>query len=121
MFGQTVDWPEFKALLENREAMQSWLDNNYISSGMMYRFNQLIGMAAREKIVLEGKDVHLNELDAMKWRSMFSYSIQRNINTKLKGEERKSAVHDVSQMAGWIDKYGGATRIPLWHLLYDKR
>lgn len=121
MFDQTVSWQEFKALLENRDAMQSWLDKGYISSSMMYRFNQLISMAAREKVVLEGKDVHLEELDSMKWRAMFSYSIQRNINTSLKGEARKTAVLDVSLMAGWIDRYGAATRIPLWHLLYDKR
>jgi hypothetical protein len=121
MFGQTVNWIQFKALLENREAMQSWLDKNYISSSMMYRFNHLITMAAREKIVLEDKDVRLTELDAMKWRSQFSYSIQRNVNTRLKGEARQTAVLDVSLMAKWIDKYGAATRIPLWHLLYDKR
>lgn len=121
MFGQTVTWLEFTALLENREAMQAWLDKNYISSSMMYRFNHLITMAAREKIVLDGKNVRLDELDALKWRSQFSYSIQRNINTSLKSEARQTAVLDVSLMAKWIDRYGAAIRIPLWHLLYDKR
>ena len=123
MFGQTVNWQDFKALLENRVAMQSWLDNKLISNVMMYRFNQLISMAGKEKAALEqtGGEVFLEDLDALKWRAMFSYSIQRNINSSLKGEERTRAVGEVSRMAGWMDKYGAATRIPLWHLLYDKR
>ena len=121
MFEQTVNWDEFKALLENRVAMQSWLDQKYISSGMMYRFNHLITLAEKEKIAIEGGNVHIDDLDAMKWRAMFSYSIQRNINSSFKGEERRRAVQDVSLMAGWMDTYGAAVRIPLWHLLYDKR
>ncbi|HIE32664.1 MAG TPA: type III-A CRISPR-associated protein Cas10/Csm1 [Thermodesulfobacteriaceae bacterium] len=121
MFGQTVTWENFQALLENRNAMQNWLDKNYISSAMMYRFNHLIALAEQERAALAGGDVCLDDLTAMKWRSMFSYSIQRNINSSLKGEERQGAVQDVSLMARWMDTYGAATRIPLWHLLYDKR
>jgi len=123
MFGQTVRWQDFKALLDNRTAMQAWLDNKLISNVMMYRFNQLICMAGKEKAALEQTDgeVFLEDLDALKWRAMFSYSIQRNINSSLKGEDRTRAVREVSLMAGWMDKYGAATWIPLWHLLYDKR
>ncbi len=121
MFGQTVKWTEFKALLENRDAMQSWLDKQYISSSMMYRFNHLITLAEREKIATKGGDVYMDDLDAMKWRAMFGYSVQRNIKSSLKNEERSRAVQDVSMMAAWMDKYGAAVRIPLWHLLYDKR
>jgi CRISPR-associated protein Csm1 len=121
MFGQTVTWENFQALLENRNGMQSWLDRKYISSAMMYRFNHLIALAEQERAALAGGDVYLDDLAAMKWRSMFSYSIQRNINSSLKGDERQSAVQDVSLMAGWMDTYGAAVRIPLWHLLYDKR
>lgn len=123
MFEQTVTWKDFKALLENREAMQSWLDRKYISNVMMYRFNQLITMAGKEKAALEqtGGEVFLEDMDALKWRAMFGYSVQRNINPALKGEERSRSVQDVSLMARWMDRYGAATRIPLWHLLYDKR
>ncbi|MCF6188811.1 MAG: type III-A CRISPR-associated protein Cas10/Csm1, partial [Desulfobulbaceae bacterium] len=121
MFGQTVTWQTFQALLDNRINMQNWLDRNYISSAMMYRFNHLVALADQERAALAGGDVYLDDLAAMKWRSMFSYSIQRNINSSLKNEERKKAIRDVSLMAGWLDTYGGAVRIPLWHLLYDKR
>ena len=121
MFGQTVTWDAFQVLLDSRNIMQSWLDRNYISSAMMYRFNHLITMADQEQAALAGGDVYLDDLEAMKWRAMFSYSIQRNIHSSLKGTERQDAVDDVSQMAAWINTYGAATRIPLWHLLYDKR
>jgi len=121
MFGQTVTWKVFKALLENRDAMQNWLDKKHISSAMMYRFNHLITLAGREKVALDGGTVHLDDLDAMKWRAMFGYSIERNINSSLKGDERRQAVHEVTLMADWMKKYGAAVRIPLWHLLYDKR
>jgi len=121
MFGQTVSWEKFGSLLENREAMQSWLDRKLISSGMMYRFNHLISLAGREKAAVQGDVVHLDDLHAMKWRAMFAYSVERNIDSSLKGEKRRSAVQDVGLMAAWMDTYGSAVRIPLWHLLYDKR
>jgi CRISPR-associated protein Csm1 len=121
MFGQTVTWAEFHALMANRQAMQDWLDKKYISPAMMYRFNQLITMAGREKVALESSEVHLEDLDAMKWRALFHYSIQRNVDSSLKGEERQRAVQEVGLMADWMNRYGAATRIPLWHLLYDRR
>ena len=52
---------------------------------------------------------------------MFAYSIERNVNSSLKKEKRQKAVDDVSLMAAWMDTYGAAVKIPLWHLLYDKR
>lgn len=121
MFGQTVSWQKFQALLENRNSMQSWLDRKYISNAMMYRFNHLITLAEQEQTALAGEEVYLDDLEAMKWRSMFCYSIQRNINSTLKDEDRQKAIQDVSLMADWMNTYGGAVRIPLWHLLYDKR
>ena len=122
MFEQSVNWDEFHALLENRDAMQSWLDEKkYISASMMYRFNHLITLAQRMKIAMAGNRVCLDDLDAMKWRAMFSYSLQRNLDSSLKDESRQRALAEVGVMAGWLDKYGGAMRIPLWHLLYDRR
>lgn len=121
MFDQTVTWKKFKALLDNRDAMENWLEKKYISPAMMYRFNHLITLAGREKDALGRGVVHLDDLDAMKWRAMFSYSIERNINSSLKGEARQQAIQDVTLMAKWMDSYGAAVQIPLWHLLYNKR
>ena len=53
MFGETVGWPVFNALLEKREAMQGWLDKKIISSSMMYRFNHLVSLAGQEKVAKE--------------------------------------------------------------------
>ena len=126
MFGHTVRWGELRVLLDNRDTMQSWLDEKkYISASMMYRFNHLITLAQRLKIALSGKKVYLDDIDAMKWESLFSYSLQRNINLSIKGknreQEREQAMAEVGLMAGWLKQYGGAMRIPLWHLLYDRR
>jgi len=121
IFGQTVKWPELAALMANREKMEEWLQDKTLHSSMFYRFNELIGLAGREKAAFAEGDVLLDELDAMKWRSMFSYSVHRNINSSLKGRERERAITDVSLMADWMNRYGAAVIIPLWHLLYDKR
>lgn len=121
MFGQTVNWADFIALLENKQRIQYWISENLISSGMLYRFNELVELAGREKIALERGDVDLQDLDAMKWRSMFGYTVQRNLNASLKGPARDKAMMDVALMADWMNRYGAAVIIPLWHILYDKR
>jgi CRISPR-associated protein Csm1 len=121
MFGQTVPWQSFRALLQNRLEMQSWLEKKYISSGMMYRFNQFISLSGRLKLAMAQDKVNLEDLDALKWRAMFSYSTQRNINPALKGDQRQRAVDEINLMAKWIEEYGTALRIPLWHLLYNRR
>lgn len=121
VFGQTVKWSELTALMENKRKMEQWLEEKTISSAMLYRFNQMIELAGREKVALAQGEVRLDALDAVKWRAMFSYSVQRNINSSLKGKEREAAITDVSLMADWMNCYGAAVVIPLWHLLYDKR
>lgn len=121
MFGQTVYWHEFENLMTSKERMQAWLDKSYISSSMMYRFNKFTELAGLEKNALANGEVYLTDLNAMKWRAMFGYSLHRNLDSSLKGRKRQVAAEEVGQMAGWIETYGTAVRIPLWHLLYDKR
>lgn len=121
MFGQTVSRDTFDTLLKNREEMESWLRKKYISKAMMYRFNHLITLAEKEKAVKSGNAILMEDMEAMKWRALFHYSIERNINSSFKDKKREQAVQDLTLMAKWMDQYGGGVRIPLWHLLYDKR
>ncbi len=121
IFGNTVTWTELTALLENAGQMQRWLDEGLLSSAMFYRLNHLVALAGRAKKALALGDVPIEELDALKWRSMFSYAVQRNLAPGLKGDARDQALKDVTRMAGWLEKYGDSLQIPLWHVLYEKR
>ncbi|MEA1932892.1 MAG: type III-A CRISPR-associated protein Cas10/Csm1 [Thermodesulfobacteriota bacterium] len=120
MFGSTVLWDDFDKLVEHGATMRSWLDDNLIAKGMMYHFNHLVELAGQEK-ALAGQKVVISDLECLKWRSMFKYSVTRNINSSLKNEKRQKAVDEVSAMSGWLNQYDGAVRIPLWHLLYEQR
>lgn len=119
MFGETVTWEKFRALLQARANMEQWLAKNYISDAMFYRFNHLVNMAEMEKMVMEGQSVDLSDMASLKWPALFKYSLVRNINQKKEGWQKNLA--EVEVMALWLEEHRGAVRIPLWHVLYEKR
>jgi len=119
MFGETVTWTDFDTLLASRQQMEQWLAQKYISDAMFYRFNHLVAMAEMEKMVVEGKAIDLADMDSLKWRALFRYSLVRNLDRKL--ENREKAMREMEVMAVWLDRHRGAVRIPLWHVLYEKR
>ena len=119
MFGETVTWTDFDTLLTARQQMEKWLTQKYISDAMFYRFNHFTTMAALEKQVLDGERIDLEDMDSLKWRALFKYSLARNLDQKK--EDREKAMREMEVMAVWLDQYRGAVRIPLWHVLYEKR
>jgi len=119
MFGQSVAWEEFDALLEQRGEMRRWLDEGYIGDSMFYRFNELVAMAEAEAELVHQDQITLEEIGCVKWPALFRYGLARNINKK--GEERDRAMEEIDRAAAWIGKYRGAMRIPLWHIQYEKR
>ena len=122
MFGQTVSWQDFSSLMDKRQIMETWLNRQFISPAMMYRFNHFVELAGREKAALAREQIYMDDLGALKWRAMFYYTIKRNTGTTFKQQDKKEeAQQEVEQMASWLDRYGAATRIPLWHLLYERR
>lgn len=120
MFGETVGWQDFAVLCEHKNTMEHWLADKLVGKAMLYRFNQLIELARREKALNHG-NVTLADMECLKWRSKFSYTVARNIGQDLKGEARQAAIEQVSEMAKWLTEYGGAVCIPLWQLLYEQR
>ena len=120
MFGATVGWTDFAGLVSHKKIMEGWLTDKLIAKAMMYRFNLLVELANQEKFLNEGK-VSLEDMECLKWRSKFQYSVARNINARIKGDERRQAIEQVSEMANWLNIHGGAVRIPLWQLLYEQR
>jgi len=119
MFGHTVKWDDFTELLNHRVLMQEWLRRKYISDAMFYRFNHLVAMAEQEGRLGKAAAITIEEMACVKWPALFRYSLARNINAQL--ENRDAALIEVSKTVVWIEKHRGAVRIPLWHVLYEKR
>lgn len=120
LFGSTVSWDDFQELVNHKVIMESWLAEKLIGKAMMYRFNLLVDLANQEKHLKQGS-VSLADMECLKWRSKFQYAVTRNLNQKLKGDERRQAIEEVSKMVKWLAVHGGAVRIPLWQLLYEQR
>lgn len=119
MFEETITWRDFNKLLQARTNMEEWLTQKYISDAMFYRFNHFVTMAEMEKLIMEKKTVDLEDMDSLKWRALFKYSLVRNINRKRADWEK--SLSELEVMATWLDQYRGAVRIPLWHVIYEKR
>ncbi|MDW7774386.1 MAG: type III-A CRISPR-associated protein Cas10/Csm1 [Desulfobulbaceae bacterium] len=120
MFGETVNWNDFAVLHEHKNTMEHWFDDKLVGKAMLYRFNQLIELARRENSLNHG-NATLADMECLKWRSKFKYTVARNIDQNIKGEARQAAIEQVSEMAKWLSEYGGAVCIPLWQLLYEQR
>jgi CRISPR-associated protein Csm1 len=120
MFGEAVGWSDFALLHEHKKTMEHWFADKLVGKAMLYRFNQLIELARRENSLRHG-NVTIADMECLKWRSKFSYTVTRNIDQNIKGEARQAAIEQVSEMAKWLTEYGGAVCIPLWQLLYEQR
>ncbi len=119
MFGQTVTWEDFGKLLDLRAEMEAWLQRGYISDVMFYRLNRLVDMAEAERLLGERRSISVHEMACVKWPALFRYALERNLNKKL--DNRDEAMEDVGRTAAWLASHRGAMRIPLWHVLYEKR
>ncbi len=121
IFGIPIKWKTFEDLERIRETMASWMDSETINDAMLHRFNELIDMAGMEKELLRKEVIALEELECLKWKARFKYSLARNVGKRLKGDEKRQAMEDVERMAQWLNKYGYAMRVPLWQILYNQR
>jgi CRISPR-associated protein Csm1 len=122
IFGETVAWDEFTALVGVRDQIRVWLEQKLVNKSMLYRLNGLIDMAAREALVTREKSIRLEDMGCTKWRAYLAYSVERNAAKNLKGGDREREVKTISQsLARWVSEYAGKLRIPLWEILYDIR
>ena len=119
MFQKTVGWGAFGKLMDMRKEMEGWLSNKFISDVMFYRFNYLVNMAEEEAGLAKQKTISMDALACVKWPALFQYSLARNV-TKDK-DKKKEAMEKVGKASEWIKVYRGAMRMPLWHVLYEKR
>ncbi len=122
LFGETVSWEQMKELAEIGTTLKTWLDRGMINNAMLYRLNELVDMAGRQKKLLKaGNAVPMEELDCLKWKARLKYSLIRNVGRGLKGEDKGKVLDDVGRVALWLDKHGSAMRIPLWQVIYNQR
>jgi CRISPR-associated protein Csm1 len=122
LFDETVTWPEMMDLLKIKANLLRWQEDKWLNKAMLYRFNELFGLAGEEKQVVQHDRVHLNDLSCTKWRALLAYTVERNLAKEIKGDARRDAVHQVlAAMSGWLLHYGTKFKIPLWTLLYDQR
>ena len=120
LFSETVEWPRIDKLLQIESIFIKWLDKNWISRVMFYRFNEFIKMAEKEKQIMLKEEIHIDDMACTKWRSLLAYSINRNI--KAKQNEKEEAKQEIMvNLAKWLDEYKAELKIPLWKILYNRR
>ena len=122
LFSETAPWEVIEKLNNIEKIFEEWLNNGWISNVLFYRFNEFIKMAAREKQVVSDSKINMRDMDCTKWRALLVYAAERNVAGNIKGDERKNIVKEVTgQLTGWLMKYEGKLRIPLWKMLYNRR
>jgi len=122
LFGETVPWEKVGELGDIKDTLTRWLAEERLTVAMLYRLNEFIRLAAAEQRLTAGGPTHLDDLACLKWRSHLAYFTGRNVARSLKGEAREATVAEVHEkLAKWLAGHGGALRIPLWELLYERR
>ena len=122
LFEETVTWDDFKDLSNIKKQLHEWLDTGKINKAMLFRFNELLKMAKQEKEIRDSKfNIQVKDMECLKWRARFTYTVARNIGRHLKGVDKNEAIEDVMKSALWLDSYHGALKIPLWQIIYNQR
>lgn len=121
VFGQTVEWKHLNRLEEIKNQLEVWLNKEIINNAMLFRLNELIEMKRQEDELKQAGFIYLEDMECLKWRARFKYTVVRNTGKKLKGEEKQKAIEEVMQIAEWLEEFGGALRIPLWQVIYNRR
>lgn len=122
IFGETVTWSEFKTLDGIKDTMQKWLSDETINNAMLFRFNELLEMAKQENEIRDQKlNIQMEDMECLKWRARFKYTVVRNIGRHLKGDNKNEAIEEVMKSVVWLDTHHGALKIPLWQIIYNQR
>jgi CRISPR-associated protein Csm1 len=122
LFEESASWGEVEELHNIKATLQDWFQQEWINPAMLYRLNELIGMAGEEKRVVKAGEIHLDDMACTKWRAYLAYTIERNGAPKVKGEQRTELNKAIlAKTTQWLQVYGRKMRIPLWELLYDQR
>jgi len=123
LFGETVTWSEFSELQQKRDTLQAWQGSGVLGKAMLYRLNELIGMAEQERKLRESKrPIELKDMSCLGWRSRLTYSATRNVGKGLDKAARQAALDEVvRELPQWLMEYDSKLKIALWQVLYNQR
>ena len=122
IFGETTRWDDLYRLQKIKGILEAWYEKGTINSAMLFRLNDLLEMAKKEKELRgSGAAVSMEDMDCLRWRSQLKYTVARNIGRKLKGEEKGKVIDEVLSAVMWLDEFGGTMKIPLWQIIYNHR
>lgn len=128
IFGISISPEELIVLEERKQKYIGWLKRNQnqedssetnervLNSAMLYRWLDFSDLAARDKEIGSAKIVKFagKDMEALKWRSYFRYSLVRNIKDEQIREEMVSVSDD-------LETYDKKLRIPLSEIIYKNR
>jgi len=122
VFDETVTWATFDELERLKERLLEWLADDVVNNAMLFRLNELIEMAKQAKeLVASSHPTTVEEMECLKWRARLKYSVVRNVGKKRNKAERSALIDEVLATVGWLETYGGAMRLPLWQVIYNRR
>jgi CRISPR-associated protein Csm1 len=128
LFDKPVKWSEFQKLIAIRDQLETWLMDETINQAMLFRLNELSDMAQQEHDIMNNmnnmnnrRSIDMRDMECLKWHSLLSYSVTRNVGKKLKGADKNKAIDDVMAVAGWLNEFNGKLKIALWQVLYNQR
>jgi len=122
LFGETATWKEFTELRKIAKTLDEWRRTAMINSAMLFRMNRLVGMAGLASELLKKKEIHMEDMECLKWRAMLKYTTERNIGKQIKDAlQRKDMQREFGRVAKWLEDYGGRLKIALWDVIYNNR
>ncbi len=129
IFGETVKFENLDNLFALGDQIQAWVNNGFLHTAMLYRFNKAIEEVDQadaylaEKSIRRVKKIRLAELASnLSWKARLKYSLIRSRSDKnLKAGDEASRRAELENMIGWIEKHRNAMRIPLWRVIYHRR
>ena len=121
LFSETATWTEFEALGRIKEKILDWRKRDLINTAMLYRLDDLLRMAEAEKALLRHEDIHLEDMDCLKWHALFHYTAERNVGRGAPHDEKQKTVEEFSQAAEWLMEHGARLKIALWDVIYNQR
>lgn len=121
IFGATAKWDKYTELEQIKTTIQNWLDSAMINNAMIFRLNEFIEMRRQEEEIKSSGFVHLDDMECLKWRARFKYTVVRNIGKGLKDDAKNQAIKEVEKSADWLETYKGTLKIPLWQVIYNRR
>lgn len=115
IFEKAIKWDEFEDLMKIKMEIDGLVKNGIISKSALYKLNEIVELADKEKEFLEGKKEDFTDYKPFKWRAYLYYFLIRNI------KDNKKTKQIIESLAQNIDIYRDKMVIPLWQVIYEYR